>query len=645
MNIRIRWFLVLSIISVFRRAYSKVDCGYQDVQYDCITFENTNGSHTETINGFGASGYGDCFKYSHWFSGEKRVHFKNCQFPTLPQILFQEFKMLHRIFLDNSGVQVIDRNFLPKDSTLRSLSISHNSLTEIPESFFSNTPELSEADFSYNQIKTIDPKALSGVLIGKINLAHNLIETIDEELFASSKYLSEVDLSYNQLEKFEISGTNFNYLESLILSHNKIVKLDCNIFPNVYQDSVVLIDASSNQLTDLDLNCDHETNYALTLSIDDNLLENLTLPSTMVAVNLNASRNNIKTVSIESDLKRLKQLRLANNGLTDVSSIVENCSSLLILDLSSNDIHEFNTDSTWAELEELNLSNNKMTQLSCSAIPSSMAHQISVDVSMNQLKEIDLNCEKTNNQWALNIGDNVLENLTLPASPLVKNLTSLLAASNKLKTISIESELPRLTELNVANNSLSSLLDIFKHCTALEILDLSFNTIQKLRASSFMHMAQLKNLYLQNMNLSQLKYGTLSYSRNLRVLDLSHNNLAQFNFDWFFVPLADFAELHLNDNRLTHLSGSFKVQTIMPNLKILSISNNNFACNYLSQLFQEISSTQAKIMFQQTIEDPEDERAHFNGVACMDGDNNDEPLGVSKGLQGKDEKHETDHSN
>lgn len=403
------------------------------------------------------------------------------------------------------------------------------------------------------------------------------LTTIPNKFFDQlSDNIGEIYLDYAGVRS--ITAENFRakpILKILSISHNNITELPPILFEN--STEIKNVDFSHNQITTLD-------------------------PKAL------------------SGATGLEKINLAHNFIVTVpEGLFDSLTELSDIDFSHNSIELFHPElRRSSHLNKLNLSHNKITRLSCNIFPNSEIPDLKayLDVTNNQLKGIDLNCDKKGNGIILNVEDNQLEYLTLPSSTLIAHLHSILAARNKIKKISVESESTELKSLMLANNSFtksSDLLDVFKYCTSLTTLDLSFNIVQ-LGANSLLKLSKLKNLYLNNMNMARIEYGALSHSKSLELLDLSHNNLNQFYFNSFVPNTKKLAELRLSDNHITEFIGSPKV---LPHLSILDILNNNLNCSYLNQFLEDFGSAEVQLRSDSTLQ-PDDTRANLGGVTCID---------------------------
>lgn len=329
---------------------------------------------------------------------------------------------------------------------------------------------------------------------------------------------------------------------------------------------------------------------------------------------------------------RIKEINFAHNSIEAIpAEIFDSLNDLREVDFSYNQLETFLPDlRKFNYLGKLDLSNNKIARLGCNIYANTESEyiQLQLTISQNRLVLVDLDCDSRMKGTAvLNIEDNLLERLSFPPSILIQNgLDAVVASRNKINKISVETGLTQLKSLNLSSNSLanvSDLLDLFKYGSSLETLDLSFNNL-KLGANSLMKLFDLKILYLNNMNLSEFGYGTLSHSRNLKRLDLSHNRLQQFDFNSFLPHSMNIEELRLNNNRITNFIGS---TNNLRRLRTLNILNNNFECRYLSHLLEQLASTNIWLEPEPNLE-PDDSRINLGGVTCSHSESNQPHLGA-----------------
>lgn len=328
------------------------------------------------------------------------------------------------------------------------------------------------------------------------------------------------------------------------------------------------------------------------------------------------SYNQIRRIDVEAFTSgTLERVKLTHNFIETLEKdLFLTAPELIEIDLSHNQIVTFHPEMlTLKRLIHLNLNNNKIVRLDCNIFPNSDTKAL-IDASNNQLTDVNFKCEKKSDGLALNLEGNQLESLTFPASTLMDHVYDVFAPRNQIKNISIEKEMKSLMSLSVANNMLTNVSDIFKRCTSLKRLDLSFNNVSPLGRNSLVKLKSLEYLYLSNVSLSHLEYGMFSYAQSLRVLNLSHNHLDQFHFDCFLPSLKYLNELYLNDNEINSIDGP--INTILPNLYILAVSNNNMKCGYLDQFLRHLTSTHIRMLPDDTLEH-DDHRTNLNGITCV----------------------------
>lgn len=323
--------------------------------------------------------------------------------------------------------------------------------------------------------------------------------------------------------------------------------------------------------------------------------------------------NHIHPKAFHGGTKKLMKLDLSGNCIGDLDkNVFASLLNLMKLDLSYNSIEHFDVDlSNLTELVSLSINNNKIVQLDCNIF----SKVTSIDASTNRLREIDWSCESSF-LFSLNLADNLLSNLTLSAVGLSKTLRILNVARNKIETISIENDLPKLKELDLMANNLKNISAISEHCVALKLLGLSNNNIQQLDANAFVKMTNLEYLYLQNTSLTEVVHGTFSHQRNLIELDLSHNKLNHISFDLFLPYFENLTELRLNDNHLANLVGW--MDSIFPKLGALAISNNDFNCSYLAEFLRQFKTTTIHLAPSSTVTMHTAERNSIHGISCID---------------------------
>ena len=219
----------------------------------------------------------------------------------------------------------------------------------------------------------------------------------------------------------------------------------------------------------------HLMPYLLNLTIPNHQLENLEALSGLTRLeklDLSGSRFPSSSLSVLASIPTLKDLTLADCGLSTVADLSE-VRSLTRLDLSNNTIRSLEPLSGISTLAELNLKQNAVTSLEAL---SSLSNLEKLDVSFNSLTALFplADCQKLT--W-LEAGSNAITEVSgLDQLNLLEYLS---LEYNKLSDISPLSACTELTHLSVSNNSLTDLSAV-SNMLKLDILDFSYNSVEQL---------------------------------------------------------------------------------------------------------------------------------------------------------------------
>eukprot|EP00049_Salpingoeca_infusionum_P014574 m.275556 g.275556 ORF g.275556 m.275556 type:complete len:1468 (+) comp15697_c1_seq7:91-4494(+) len=102
---------------------------------------------------------------------------------------------------------------------------THNHLTSIPKTTFSNNPMLVRLSLDNNAITRLDSGALDGLpslLI--LSLQNNKLTHLDDDVFASHSHLHELNLNHNDLTALPRSLANCTELSLLSLNNNNLIE-------------------------------------------------------------------------------------------------------------------------------------------------------------------------------------------------------------------------------------------------------------------------------------------------------------------------------------------------------------------------------------------------------------------------------------
>jgi Leucine-rich repeat (LRR) protein len=106
-----------------------------------------------------------------------------------------------------------------------------------------------------------------------------------------------------------------------------------------------------------------------------------------------------------------------------------------------------------------------------------------------------------------------------------------------------------------------------------------------LNTSTFSRLTKLEVLNLKGTNISNIQFGTFSHQHALKVLNISDNFLGQLDFHWF-LALDRLEEFYMSGNQLRNIENLSQIKSVFPNLKKISIYNNDLDCSDLVEILK-----------------------------------------------------------
>ncbi|KAK7259995.1 hypothetical protein RIF29_25667 [Crotalaria pallida] len=427
----------------------------------------------------------------------------------------------------------------PPEGSLQTLIVSNTSFSGAFPNSIGNMIQLSELDFSYCQFNGTLPNSLSNLTeLSYLDLSYNSFRGSIPS-FGMAKKLTHIDLSNNNLSGAIPSSTHFEGLENLVsidLSYNSINgSIPSSLFA---LPSLQKIQLSNNQFSKLDEFPNVSSSKLNTLDLGNN---NLSGPIPAYIFQL-------------SELSILQLSSNKFNGSLQLNKLSK-LRNLTTLDLSYNNL-SINASVTGADLSTFpTLSNIKLVSCNLKTFPDFLRYQsrlIYLDLSDNHIQGIVPKwIWELDNLQTLNISHNSLTELEGPLQNLSSNLLVLDLHYNQL-----QGPLPVFTKyaayVDYSSNNFSSAipLDIGDYLTGMIFISLSNNTC----------------------------YGSIPDSlcsaQNLRVLDLSCNNLSGAIPSCLMAMSETLGVLNLRKNNLTgHIPDMFPASCA---LKTLDLHGNIF---------------------------------------------------------------------
>ncbi|XP_076767001.1 leucine-rich repeat-containing larval translucida [Xylocopa sonorina] len=264
-------------------------------------------------------------------------------------------------------------------------------------------------------------------------------------------------------------------------------------------------------------------------------------------------------------LGRTQYLSLADNELPIIPRhILTHLSLLRTLDLSRNRISRIDSDDFKYNptLQHLLMAGNAISEMVPGSLPPLVKH---LHVGRNHLQSLNRTLRDLNQlEWLL-INANELTSLDgeLPSSGY--NLKMLYAVDNKLTHLPAEFRyLHRLETLFLQHNKIRSLDGTLQKARRLKFLELSYNDLQELTEEDFLEAEMLEDLQLGYNSLKSLGgpgsgngdgnggNNVLYPLRSLKCLNLTHNELREFSFA-SLRGLRELRLLDLSNNKIAQL--------------------------------------------------------------------------------------------
>ncbi|XP_068951794.1 toll-like receptor 3 isoform X1 [Petaurus breviceps papuanus] len=530
---------------------------------------------------------------------------------------------------------------IPADlpTNITTLNLTHNQLKRLPAANFTRYSQLIILDGGFNSISKLELELCQNLpLLKVLNLEHNELSQLSDAMFAYCVGLKELHLKFNSFQKISnnpfknlkdlrildlshsgLSSTKLGTqvqlenLQELLLTNNKIHTLKKEEFDYLGNSSLRKLDLSSNQLREFSPECFQSIRNLYGLSLN-NVQLGLELTEKLC---LQLSGTSIQTLS------------LSNIQLTKISNVTFrglNQTNLTRLDLSHNGLLAIANDSfVWlSHMEWLGLEYNSIGHLySRSFYGLSKLKYLNLKRTFTKPKNAMFSLVKIDDfsfQWLkcleyLNIEDNSLSGITthmftgltsLKYITLSSSFANLQTLTNA--TFSSLAHSPLLT-LNLTRNKISHIESgAFSWLGHLEVLDLGLNEISQeltgqewkgleniveiylsynkyltLTSDSFASVPSLKRLMLRRVACKQLDVSPSPFHslRNLTILDLSNNNIANIN-DEMLKGLDRLEILDLQHNNLARLwkhanpGGPVLFLKGLSHLHILNLESNGF---------------------------------------------------------------------
>ena len=494
------------------------------------------------------------------------IHFLNLSnnhIRSVPMTTFLKYTFLTNLDLSHNDITVIEKSaFHPLNhlralnlshnpslqldtgeifkglNNLQSLSVSHCLLTKLPVNVLERLPELHEADFSHNNLTTINVTACGGKALQRLNLAANHIEELTQESCLLSCGCQILHLDFNPIKNVEPDAIGHLPVHKLSLSGFKLDQNSWNrLFKGISKSSIKNLKVTKSNLNTNLFNPWYE-NFLYSLDLSFN------------------SWQALKFRTFEN-LTLLDELLLDNNNfVVIIPEYFAGTKSLRVLSLRNNHIRDIDTSHySWnISIKALFLSGNDLTYI-----------EPYIFYGLSHLEFLDLS-------------DNMfLSDFEIDSSTGLEKLRSLDISNSFLGYLSLYT--PVLNSCKISTHEYLGLKipgDFFMHAKALEhveiIAGLSHQTLVYAKELLFNGLTNLTFLYMRKNHFNKLPPKLFHGLYSLKILDLQENEMIFLDFD-LFRDLKSLISLNLRLNSIIRLPLLINLHFLMH----LDLDNNQLS--------------------------------------------------------------------
>lgn len=493
------------------------------------------------------------------------VAFIETQSSFIPNGLFKEFRMLIYLWMQQVGLESIDKNSFLDAANLTEIKLTRNLIESLPIRAFASCINLVNLYLQANKIKEIAENAFEGLnQLENILLNNNMIEMLPEKIFETNTNLQRVDLNHNLIKNVDgdLFARNVN-LKKVYLNNNQLKELTSTFFSNNVELEHIYLEF--NEIDQLQAEVFQNNSKLTTLSCSNNKIRDLPQRifwNNIILEFIDFSYNQIEWVMdlFESKIN-LKTLLFSNNAITAIHSSFLNqlkTNTLLTLDLRENIC--VNITRKVSDLELGNALENctgNFQIIVCEFIADLEYYKCllnnGITINLEQINFFSGNHEpgKTNDDVSVFESNDSNFPIILPAIfTTFKNIEKLVMV--KVNLLNLQGLLcsEKLTDINFEYNKITELLDdTFVGCTALKTISFHDNQIAQISDNSFAEAPLLIEINLSNNKIQELTEQTFSENLNLEVIIL-HTNSIEIVGDWFFnnknLILLDLSNNHIN---------------------------------------------------------------------------------------------------
>ncbi|XP_023941108.2 chaoptin isoform X5 [Bicyclus anynana] len=513
---------------------------------------------------------------------------------------FKHFNVLNTTTLDGNPINSIREDAF-RNAKIKSLSLRDCGISDLsPASFAGLENSLQSLDLSENNLTMISKFMLNKLdSLRFLNLRENKVDT---NLLATNNPPDQFQSPAVNNFQYKLFFLDISGSSSLEMSLQDVRRNESDIEFCRYQSKMrslrylavsKLIRRSITAEDFLEFGVELEDLKIIGSTI--NRIEASAFQHVRSIKTLDLSENNIEYIDpyAFAELHSLTSLKLAN-GLADSVKILpfEPLKALIELqnlDMSNNKLKNVPDTSFHFlyKLRTLNLQDNFIEHFSKGTLQTDIHRELeSVCLSLNQMQRIDQHTfVNLKELQEILIEDNLIEIVHRRAFTSLDNLKVIRLTGNIITEISEEAfqNLPALKELDISFNQLEtfkfSIFDQVGSATALKV-NVSYNRIISLTdsnapsfySSNFYPPPKAQRLVSDDPSPLRIERGLGTVSVNIRVMDLSHNNISYIAPYYFRHADLTLSELYLSHNLIRNITREVFGSMLM--LQYLDLSHN-----------------------------------------------------------------------
>ncbi|XP_063700573.1 leucine-rich repeat-containing protein 15-like [Culicoides brevitarsis] len=316
--------------------------------------------------------------------------------------------------------------------------------------------------------------------------------------------------------------------------------------------------------------------------------------------------------------KKMIKLYLGNNKIRKISpKAFEDVANLEVLFLEKNDLEviDARTFASLKKLMHLVLTDNDIKYVATRAFVN-LPNLYEIHLDNNEMESLELHIDRKLD--LVDVSGNKLTSLNLKSINPKAKIHTIKASDNELSSLNVNSSL-EVKEIYLTDNEFKNFKSfaLQKNLSRLIIRENSFENLQGIEK-----LKNLEHLDIGNNNITFEK-GVFKPLQNLERLVLSNMSMKNFDLSWFGV-LDELSSLDLGENQLKELDYK-ELKTNFPELERITISENQFGCDYLEEMF-EFLTKEANI----TVMDVDDKFRikHVHKIECIEEDDETSLLSI-----------------